>query len=380
MDRAFKNNIKSVLWVIFLFIIIINNSNAQTCTEKLKQAEDEFEEGHLYEIQGLLDQCIQQGFSRDEKIRAYRLLTISFLFLDQFSLADQNYLELLKINPEFKPNPLTDPSELLFLHKKFITNPSFSLVLMKAGTNLTFINTLVNFTLDGSINLANKETDFYNNEISREVVSYLPGFEIGSGIDYRLNKKFDASVELLISYNRIKRQERSLGISNLSFQEAQWFVKMPFSIKYTFEKPRLKPYIYSGFSLDFLLNSIAGKLERVVSIISVQTDSVNSTQDRNEVFDPISDPNINLNDKRNWFNYSVLVGAGIKYKIGIDYLAFDVRYSYGLNNISNRDARYAPNDPLLFKYWYVDDDFRQNYLSFSVSFIKPLYNPRKILK
>ena len=79
--------------------------------------------------------------------------------------------------------------------------------------------------------------------------------------------------------------------------------------------------------------------------------------------------------------------AGLKKKIGLNYLFAEIRYSFGLSNIVSVKNLYADNrsdqkyidslDPV-FRYGHVDDYIRIDNVSFSIGFIHPIYKPRKI--
>jgi hypothetical protein len=63
----------------------------------------------------------------------------------------------------------------------------------------------------------------------------------------------------------------------------------------------------------------------------------------------------------------------------LDYFFVDLRYSFGLKNITdekNRFNNYSEGLP----YPYVDDDMRIDNLAISVGFIHPFYKPRKVKK
>ena len=80
----------------------------------------------------------------------------------------------------------------------------------------------------------------------------------------------------------------------------------------------------------------------------------------------------------------------MKAKYGLQFLFIDVRYSFGLKNITRIDNIYANNgengtSPEYLEsstpatlYGHVDDIFRLDHLSISVGLIQPLYKPREI--
>ena len=76
------------------------------------------------------------------------------------------------------------------------------------------------------------------------------------------------------------------------------------------------------------------------------------------------------------------MGGGINYKIGLNYIVFEARYSLGMLNVTNTKNRWREDiiegRELKFPSGHVDDDYKINNLSFFVGFVKPLYKPRKI--
>mgnify|MGYP000934344943 FL=1 len=93
---------------------------------------------------------------------------------------------------------------------------------------------------------------------------------------------------------------------------------------------------------------------------------------------------------------SWLVGAGVRYKIGRNYLFADLRYMGGMSNLADVNNIYYqdksgidpaqlgdPNYHLaenITRYHYISDYFRLDNLSISFGYVKPLYNPRKVKK
>jgi hypothetical protein len=104
----------------------------------------------------------------------------------------------------------------------------------------------------------------------------------------------------------------------------------------------------------------------------------------------VPSPDVNLIQSRNRLNQSVFIGGGLKYKLGLDFIFAEVRYSIGLRNITNPDNLYANNSfkpitpewvksfELTGGYRHVDDYFRLDNLSISFGFLRPLYKPREL--
>lgn len=368
-----SGNMKLGIFFVALLTLWFSSTNvrAQVCSETLSQAEDEYEIGHLYAIPDLLQGCLNSGFTREEKIRAYRLLTLTYLFIDEPEKADQAYLNLLRLSPEFQPNEMTDPIELFYLHDNFITTPYFSVYLLKIGSNRSQPRNIRNFNPDGLGQQVN--TFFVNNDDQAIVRDYQHnyssswGFNIGSGIEYGFSQNFSIGADIMLLYQQYRSNENLLGgIVNSSFSEGQWWIDLPVYFKYNLPKTKYKPYFFTGFQSNLLFSTFSSNM--------FSSWKNNSPQ---EVF-------VDFNDQRRNLNFSVLFGAGAKYKVGINYLALEVRYSMGLTNLSINTQRYADNstlfdinDRLMYEALHVDNDFVMNNFSFLINYIKPIYKPRK---
>ncbi len=350
---------------IFIMGIMAPSLMAQNvCLERLSNAENSFETGHLYDIYDLISECLDKGFSREEKIRAYRLLSISYLYLDEHEKAEQSYLSLLKLNPEYKPNSLIDPTELFHLHHKFITTPRWSIIVVKVGGDLSFVKPYNLYNTDGVgyNHFANQE-----NIVDKKTKEYLPaaGFFLGSGVKYSLSHTFSFTGELLFKLNRFQVRENILGHTTLQFNEDQYNLELPVLFNICMNSSKWKPYVFGGGSLNFMMHSAAKNLV------------IERTQGATVL--PETGPNISLMSNRNRFGYSVIVGGGVHYKVGVNYLLIEMRHSFGLKNISSSNNRFG-NEEMLYKYMYIDDDMKLNNLMLSISYLKPLYNPRRKVK
>ena len=134
--------------IILIFLFVALSSVAQDqCAVALNEAEDRYETGRLYEIPELLNACLESGFTKEQKITAYRLLTLTYLYLNYYEEADKSYLELLKLSPEYDINDELDPMEIINHHDKFTTKPIYYLTLGKFGLNVSYANVLTDYSI-----------------------------------------------------------------------------------------------------------------------------------------------------------------------------------------------------------------------------------------
>jgi hypothetical protein len=95
-------------------------------------------------------------------------------------------------------------------------------------------------------------------------------------------------------------------------------------------------------------------------------------------------PNIPVMFKRHMLNGSFVFGAGVKYKLGKNFVLLDLRYMRGLTNVVVKELNhYNENGTLsdeLTRYAYVSPLFKVDSYSMSIGFVRPLYDPRKVSK
>ncbi len=90
------------------------------CDFLLKTARATYAGGRLHEVPALLRSCLSGGgFSKEEATEAYKLLTLSYLFLEEPQRTDSSMLLLLKHDHMFSPNAETDPSEFIALYNRY---------------------------------------------------------------------------------------------------------------------------------------------------------------------------------------------------------------------------------------------------------------------
>lgn len=349
--------------LILLFFTTANSVFAQDqCEIALSEAEDQYEQGKLYEIPGLIKSCIESGFTKEEKVRAYRLLTLTYLFLDYHGKADSTYLELLKLSPEFETNEELDPMEIISHDDKFTTKPIYYLTLAKIGVNFSYANVLLDYSISQSMD----NSDKYGS---------LVGFNIGVGGEMVVYKNFHLGAELFFSRKNLHLTDTHWDFYTTNMDIIHNELELPIMLKYNFFRGKVNPFVSAGVSPSFLVESTVQNIEGVYRVSGVEGEP-------DEEFPVQPRPEIGTTKMKNRFNYSFLLGAGINYKIGLNYFVLEARYSKGMLNVTDEKKRWREDLPeardLKFPTGHVDDDFKLNNISFFIGFVRPLYKPRKI--
>ena len=358
-------HLKKLVTAFFLIGYFINAS-AQTneCEQTLNQAAEEFNAGHFYGIPSLLKPCIEKNaFSSEQQVRAYLLLCQAYLIIDDPIAAEDSYLRLLKADPEYIATDEKDPIDVVFLSKKFTSTPVFT-PHIRLGGNTSLFRTIYDintYSLPGKVNHILK-----------------PGFQVGGGVDLNINDNISLCADVILSYKAYKNVRPVFTTGVLTVTEKQFWLDVPIYLKYTDHKGLIRPFGYIGFAPSYLLNSKAS-LELVISSPSRNSQTITTG------------PDVSFTHFRHRLNRSVVIGGGVRYKIGKDFVFADLRYMVGLSSLSTNPYKLDPGDgqnpqgkktvsDLATLYGYVDPIFRMDNLSLSIGYVRPLYDPRKIKK
>lgn len=341
-------------FIIALFFVAVamhglsSNVNAQNdCAAKIQEAQRYYDQGMIDEIPSMLAPCMTDGFTRTQKIEAYKLIIMSYLFDENQFEAEKTMLEFLKKYPEYEIMP-NDPVEFVYLFESYRTASVFS------------------FGIIGGVNFADPRIiePFTTFDMNEAVLSnsIKPGFQAGIGVERYMSRKLLLNIEVYFALNQYeftdeRKDARSLSV--VTFREKLHKVEIPLSLAYEFQIKKTHLIARAGFSLAKITN-VTGEPSRKFI----------------ESSPAIPGNDIDITDYRKQMLYSGLVGLGMRYKVPRGIVSVDVRAKMGLNNIVNGDKR-RDNDLLLNQFHYMDDDFSLNMLSVSVGYYFSFYSPRK---
>jgi len=340
---------------------VVSAQKADDCDVTLATAIDEFNAGHFNGIPALLNDCMDK-FTREQRERANMLLTQTYLLLDDPIGAEHSYLSVLQANPEFLADENRDPIDVVYLSKKFTAAPIFSWYL-NIGGNVSSITVLNTWSAIGGPQ-------------SKKKYTLRPGLQFGGGLEYNLYDNLAIAAELNYSFRAYKVTQSGYfdGMDGTEVVDRQNELVLPLMVKYGASSGKVRPYGYLGYSLSYLLRDVA--------TIKKSNGDPQGEGSNQIIFTNDESPTLNYTHHRRLLNRSFLVGGGVKYKFGLDYLFADLRVVVGMNNVIKRpqgEARFS-DMPWVTQYGYVEDDFRMNSVFLSVGFVHPLYKPRKLKK
>lgn len=324
------------------------------CAQTLRLAQSIYEQGRLHELPTLLQECLAgDRFNDEEKVAAYKLLALTYIYLEEPAKADEMMLAILRTDTEFQINPALDPAEFVALYHTFRTTPIYRIGVKLGGTASRPSVVSADYINDGTNNIA---TSFgFIGTLSSEIP--LSG----------KMKKFTLNPELafqLISFDGENTNgDNPLADTSLvsPATETQAWISIPVSLQYhVLGSPTTNAYASAGLSADYLLSA---------------SKKIISNREGNSAID---ENTLDLKEQRNPFNLGALVSAGFKKKIGKGFLVVEVRYKIGLLNLSDPEDTYE-NPTLAFDNKYADGIYKMNTLSVSVGYVLNRYKPIKLI-
>lgn len=328
------------LWVISMLLTMQMDGLGQDCTQQLKTAMSMFEGGQPEYIPELLLPCLEKknkSFSRQEKIQAYRLLTISYLLEQEDSLAQVSFKQLLDLDPlhQIDVGLKENPAELLYLYESFQTHPVW-FVSAQFGFNMSIPQVL------------------QERSIAEDALQYIinPGLQVGVNLSKAIqgrNWRIHTGLHYAI-YEFETRNMLHTGFGQpkqIQLLEQQRWIQIPLSLSYDFEKKSaysfqykaIYPFVKAGVRIDRLLKAEYSEVRRDNNVSSSQTG--------------LDQGDIGL--QRQALQVAAHIGGGVKIKVDRFHFFLDARYSFWPHNMVRNPYT---NHELIYLYGHVDHDLR----------------------
>jgi hypothetical protein len=359
---------------LYLFVVILlvgtGAAYAQTsnCTQALRLMRSTYEQGRLHELGKQSEPCLNQpegkGFSKEEKREAYRLITLSWIYLEEPEKADASMLQLLNASHFYEINKGVDPAEFIALFNKFRHDPIFRYGL-KFGGNATQPQATELHNV-GSTAAGHGSYGFGGNiQITAVFEKDLP----------KINKKLVIAPEIAWVSRSFKYSNPDLGLSDddgttpIASQEMafkQSWLDLNAIVQYKLENRLARQtYVGLGPSISYLL----GSTNTVTTTLGPLSSANKYT---------VTGPAVDDHESYKKLVYSVTVVVGAKLKVGELYLTGDVRYQYGISNVV--DPAHRTNPEVAFDYQGQYNDFRMNNLAVNIGVLIPQFKPKKLIK
>lgn len=358
-------------FVILALIIFQHEVRAQgsSCAQTLRLARATYEQGRLHELPAMLEGCLkntedEDGFTKQERVEAYRILTLAYIYLEEPAEADKMMLQLMSTDHFFEPNPDVDPAEFQALFKKFRKNPVFMAGLRLSG-NFTFASTTgVHYVSPESVGNGKYgtafgfqvagifEKEFFYNSKSKILSRITVAPEIAF-----TTRSFVYSNSGVYRYDSLSRDITN-GTLESTYKQSWLDVNAMIQYKLKKEKTTWNSYVTVGPGISLLLSASNPTLFT----------SPNST---------VTGPDVQTKENYKSLMNSVIVGYGVKRRVGELYINFDVRYQYGFTEPIDPSTR--TNSELAFDYSMKHNDFRQSTIYVSLGVLLPKFKPKKLI-
>jgi opacity protein-like surface antigen len=319
-----KTQSKYIFTFVLLHIVGMAMAQIDPCVSSLKEANQKYEEGWFDESVAILESSLADcELSKTERIAAYKLLILNYLGIDNIEKAEASTAAIMKIDPNYEADKVQDPTEVILLFKKY--KPSEELkIRFSGGPNFSQVTASEVYPVTSTAD----ESDLSNYESKT-------GYQFALTLEKRLYKALWLQGGL--GYRNVSYSNTLTNIENrsINYSEKLGYLDVPLMAKYYFREDRFTPYAQAGVAFSFL-NSALGELSR---------DNVSDLVDRK--------------NQRNTFNIGYVIGGGASYRIKNLSFQAGVNYMYAPANLPKEGTRYD-NVDLVFKYYYLDNDFAMN--------------------
>lgn len=339
---------RKICTICLLYLLLCCGSvfAQRNCTKNLKDAETSYKNGKLNEVPGIIKACLAGGFNKDEQVQAYRLLALTYIYLDEQKKAEQAVLSLIKTAPDYKVNIATDPPEFIALFKSFRTVPII-VPTVKAGTNLNWPRIGEMYLTDNpSLAAPNYEAGI--------------GYQLELALEIPVIANVSAGIGIQLAGRNFTTTSTFNDFQTLTLKEKQAWIDIPLFAKYTYDLKNIYPFLIGGPTMSILYNA-KGAVERKNSASTAN--AINTT--------------IDLMKIRNGMSIGAMIGGGVAYKLGKGYVLAEMRYHHLFSQLTKNVALDLIPE-LTYDYGYIDDKFSMENISLSLGYTYPIYSPKKL--
>ncbi len=251
---------------------------------------------------GLLTGCIENGFTTNERLQAFKLLINAYIFDEDLQKAEDAMLSFLRYFPDYKENPADSP-EFNSLLEQF-DNRSRGSIGFFVGSGLPVVRVLEPFGVQ---------------DLNRNPGNYSaggPGFTLG--IDYHvfLGPKVELGFAPAYIRTRFHYTLDPFPFTEINRDEYQSRVIVPASLFYCFQSGKVRPYLRAGIGASFLLSakSSISRSYRTTGEVSQKT---------------LSSGKMPVTGDRNKLDILGMAGGGLRFGINQSYVFIDLGYNAG---------------------------------------------------
>ena len=348
--------------LILLFSLLGTQLIAQSnCERNLNEARADYSSGNLYAIPGKLADCLEDGFSKPDKIAALRLLTLTYININQQEKAKSTFIKLLNIQTDFQVQENVDPSELYSLYRKIDTDIKY-FIGVTFGLNLNDIRVTDpnNTNPVQSKHSSNYSTKFPSPQIGVGVQFLYPitkNWVVGSEVQFQNHKFLYSETNYYDLYDNSQNGDDNYSI--IEYEASNSGINLNINIRYMKDYYTWKPFIELGgvgrYNLSYSIPTYTNNYFLTVE------DEIISGYD--------------ISHRRNNFNVGINANIGTMRKIGENY----AEIKFGISNYFvrhlNEKARNSLNTYTIADGMALAEDNYTNFVyQVSFTFNIPFFN------
>ncbi len=349
----------NILFITIILLLIQIKGLGQTCTNRLEEAEKLFDQGLLEEIPPKIEACITKGFTKTERLSAYKLLILCYLYDDKLDEAEKRMLGFLKKYPEYRLS-VTDPDMFKYLYNSYNTAPIFTIGLSGGILSSHYRPQNKNDSYDSG-----NKTDEYSPS----------GIGLGFGLKFGKKVYKPLDVELDILLNQVRSEVIKYPNNNTTYFDFSIYqINLPLSLTYNLDYGNWIPYARAGAGLGIIWSGSSASTKDYTIL-----EDLKGTDESN--FKYIIKP----------VNYFAVVGTGIKFTIPRGSIYLDIRYNIGLsdyfsgvtigsNNGDEKDEKTIIGrlmNTYTYEFGQIPDQFKMNSLVLTAGWNYAVYFPTK---
>lgn len=327
-------------WFIIVSLLFMQHSLAQKkCKDVLNRSDKLFQGGQIQEAVKTCESCLRSLKTDEEKFEAYRLLGISYQFLNNKRKANYYAEMMIRLKPDYRKYPNIDPVEFTRLIEKFEVK-QILFGGLKTGMNYTSPTILKNYSP------FNAPSTYY----------LTTGYQFGGFVEYYLRNQMVLGMDVLFNGIYLNQSiDGIIGNSQRYGESQQYLLFLPYVNFYLPLANGLRVYSGGGLGINYMLNAMINLENRIEQTGVTTLNSRNAIQERNKA------------------QLLTSIKMGISYPLGKGHVALDCSYMIYFRNLIDEEKRFDDLD-FIFYNQYINDDIRLSMFQFNLSYHLPLHS------
>ena len=336
--------IKKILTILALLIILASQNlllEQTDCSVELKQASEAHDKGLYQQAIDLLSQTLNKcEFNDADRQQALKILISSYAEMDELEEANRLSYMFLKENPIYTFYT-TDPQSFVSQVQRFNVRPKLTIG-ASFGLSFAKLKTLTTYAVWNPLEKSSSYTTLSGNKTSLDLMYHLSDKLSVIFSSMEVTSKYQRKFSVYDNFSQIFDETIMTGNIGLALQYDYHFGK------------KWYPSAYCGFYLSRLVSATAN-----IETMDKYYDSQNKISDLDDI-----KTGINLFKYRNPYNYGLITGFGINYKVKKLIFTGSLSYFWDMDQITNTNYHYN-SEPLLVDYYYAGNDFKLRNLNFT---------------